>query len=98
MTTKTIYTCDLCKKEQDTDEQFWAISISIDHFPVRSFSPNIHVHSCRECIDRIGFLSSYKTTVAREKEGKVPPTSAESLEALIQTMVDESVEWAIDNR
>ena len=101
MTTKTTYTCDLCKKEQDTHEQFWSLSISVDHFPRKTHtysSPNMHVEVCRECMGRLGFLSSYETTVEREKEGKVPPTTGEKLEELVQEMVDNAVEWTLSNQ
>ena len=103
MSMKTTYTCDLCKKEQDTYEQFWSLGISVDHFPrkTHNFSPNVHVEVCRACIERLGFLSLYETIVEREKkreEGKEPPTTAEKLEEIVQEMVDNSVEWTLSNQ
>ena len=99
MTTKTTYTCDLCKKEQDNYTQFWTVYVGLEHFPKRSnaVSSNLNIEVCRKCLEGLGFFETAISVKERKETGKEPSTTAEKLENLIQEMVDQSVEWTVSN-
>lgn len=76
----TIYKCDKCGNEQDTDEQFWTVGITARtkwHQDMDATERSIQV--CRPCLESFGIHVSQK----KDKPLPAPPTVEELIREII---------------
>ena len=90
MSVKTIYTCERCKKEQDTPQQFWvvgAVAYTIGSGPHNYIQPpeQHRLQVCRPCLEILGIHRRKKKAPEVQTE---PPT----IEELIRELVKEEIE------
>ena len=84
MSIKTIYTCDKCKNEQESQQQFWSVGIVANCPPSESSTYTITgltIQVCRPCLDSFGIYVSEKK---RKESGIVYPT----IEDLFREILD----------
>ena len=85
MSVKTIYTCDKCKAEQETVNQFWTVGVTATHGcsdSSREFVKNKHMQVCRPCLESLGLYVQIKP------EHKASPPRIPTVEELIREIVE----------
>lgn len=84
MSRKTIYTCDKCKSEQLTPEQFWTVGVQANHYPTASgtydFVEGKKLEVCRPCLESFGIY-------VRTRENEPKPT-VPTVEELIRQILE----------
>ncbi len=105
MTTSMIYKCDLCEKEQDTEDQFWALEVYLDHYPIQRYPQSgarLKVDACRECLERLQLLASMKEReVEREANKQLKASLAArelSLGEKLENIIKEVIEVTEQNK
>jgi hypothetical protein len=85
MSTRAIYKCDRCGKEQETAEQFWTVAVMATTGQW-SYPPSIQQKKewCRKCLDEMNVLGWVK-----EPTLSVP---APTFEDLIREIVRETID------
>ena len=81
----TIYKCDKCGNEQDTDEQFWTVGITARtkwHRDMNDVVKSIHV--CRPCLESFGIYVQKK----KDEPLPEPPTVEELIREIIARCSD----------
>lgn len=86
MSVKTIYTCDKCKAEQTSNDQFWVVGIKAHTVDYKndSFVPGKQMEVCRPCLELLGIH-------AMKKEGVVTPAPP-TIEDLIVEIIRNNTE------
>lgn len=79
MSTKMIYTCDICKAEQTKPDQFWILEPTLRTIksPSHNYSHAFSIQLCRKCIDKHGLIYLNKEQKEAAKEN--PKLSQENL-------------------
>lgn len=82
MSKKTIFTCDKCGHEQDTDNQFWTVSVGFVYGTgtVGFGNGAKSLQVCRPCLEGFGLVP--QTDVKKTSEAKTP-----SVEDLIREIL-----------
>jgi len=86
MSVKTIYTCDMCKKEQYNNTQFWIVGVVAYIFnsnPGSYIQPQHKLQVCRPCLETLGVYVQKRKI--EEKQPEVP-----TIEELIKGLIDDS--------
>lgn len=88
MSVRAIYTCDKCKKEQDSDFQFWTVGVTANHgvTPSNHFVAQKSLQVCRPCLEGFGIFVQ-----TRGKPDKSEPKTP-TLEELIMEIVERGLE------
>jgi hypothetical protein len=78
MSVRTIYKCDKCGGEQDTEAQFWIVGVVADHighkpncYAPTSFVEKMSMQVCRPCLESFGIYVQIKKN---EPDPPVPTT------------------------
>ena len=78
----TIYKCDKCGHEQETNDQMWNIGVSVSHHGSqigRYETPRGKEMWCRKCIEKLGLLPAHGGKPQKPDEPKSAPPSLEDM-------------------
>lgn len=96
MSVKTIYTCDKCKGEQETDDQFWSVGVvaRADYNKkldtgYTTYVSNMSMQVCRPCLESFGIHVT-------KKKDTVSPSNIP--EPTLEDRIRELVEFTLDDR
>ena len=92
MSRTTTYKCDWCGNEQDSEQQFWEVSIFVEHYPVNTYMarrPIKMMETCRACLEKYQLLPYSSGTRPEQAPGEL--TTAEKLEAVILEMIEQNM-------
>jgi hypothetical protein len=92
MSITTIYKCDKCGKEQDTNQQFWTVGVSASCSPnpppstssPRYFVENMSMQVCRLCLEKFGIYA--KKVEEPEQQPRTPTLEELIIEIVINAM------------
>jgi hypothetical protein len=91
MSSRTIYKCDRCGKEQETDDQFWTVGFIVTNrryqYTYRLTDPNFdHKREwCRNCVEEFGLLPR---AITPQNPEPIPL----SLEDMLREIIREEIE------
>lgn len=95
MSIRTIYKCDKCGKEQETNNQFWFLKLiaNCGESPASGYTHSTPVHQmqvCRECLEAFGIHVTRKEIQ--------PQVQYPTFEDIVYDMVHNIIQDELNNR
>lgn len=81
MSIKTIYKCDKCGSEQESNNQFWTVGVTANcsNYASRDFVAGKSMQVCRPCLESFGIHVQHK----QDEPAQQPPTLEELILEII---------------
>ena len=88
MSVKTTYTCDRCGHSQETNEQLWTLTASLNSFLLTYSTTKKSALWCRNCVEQFGLLP----IIEKEKNKVIEPgpTLEDLLRAIIRSEIKDA--------